>query len=424
MAYRSMMDEVDDSTAEQDDAAWAASGKPNPYGDISSRVPTPTFIGPEANDDQVDDGADEEAAMAVPPPAAPGGPDPRVRAAIQARSAPPPGAPPSAVPPIAADPAMAQYERDQAGLADFRTAKRGADQVSNFGRAFQQIAQGSNAPKDNGISAAMDTQNAGQLKSQEEDVDRRQKIVNAIEGRRSHEAIAKSNYSLRDAIQKQNMDVKNKRLETVNIGSANRLMSNPNIGKETTKLNAARSVQSLVDSIRSGELKDSKNIRNQLTNMIATIELGTPGGVSDRHEMGIDTLYTKLKDAESLLLSSPQSTIPGDYLKQLETEGNALGDRAAKNFKGLTDSILSGADLSGGEPDADPGQIHQLVRQRAGKFLSTNGYDPNTGERVGGSRHVTQQAESTYPKQVRKGGKVATVSSPQELQEASADGWQ
>ncbi len=232
-------------------------------------------------------------------------------------------------------------------------------------------------------------QGTGLLKSKEEDLDRRQRIVNAIEGRKSREAVAANTNQYRqmglearqgaaDAALKNKKD----RMDSMNIGRANTLYQNPNITKETTKLNAARSVQSLIDGIQSGELTDSKNIRNQLTNMIATIELGTPGGVADRHEMGIDNLYTRAKDLKGFLTSNPQKTIPPEYLTQLQSEADALGDRAAKNYIALKNSILANADLGGGNPDVDPGQIHKLLKQRSDTFLNSNGYDPESGART------------------------------------------
>jgi hypothetical protein len=172
------------------------------------------------------------------------------------------------------------------------------------------------------------------------------------------------------------------RIQSSNIRAANTILSDPNMKREQTKLNTSRSAQSLIDSINNGELTDSKNISKQLTNMISTIELGTPGGVGDRQAMGVDTLYSKLQGALGYLEGGPTSTIPKAYLDQLESEVHALGDRAAKNYKTMSDSILEGADLSAGQPDADVGQVYQLAKQRRDSMLKGSGYDPSTGDPI------------------------------------------
>lgn len=334
------------------------------------------------------------------------------------------------------DPLMQQYLAKEKDLQNFRQAQLGANGIANFGQAAAQAAQGANAPvQDNALFKNIQEQGKEMLKSNEEDVDRRQKVINAIEQRKSREGIASDNRASRESTARSNLsarqammkiaqdrfDAANQtrkdRLDSTNIGRASALLSNPNISRETTKLNAARSAQSLIDGINTGEIKGSKNIRNQLTNIIATIELGSAGGEGDRQAMGINNLYTKAKDALSYLDSSPEDTIPPKYMTQLETESHALGDRAAKNYKALSDSILSGADLSGGVPDADPGKIHQLIKQRRDMFLNGNGYNPDTGEKLG------KPKESAFPKQIKREGQIATVNSPEELREAMGEGW-
>lgn len=332
------------------------------------------------------------------------------------------------------DPLMTQYLAKEKDLDNFRGVQAQMNLNSNVGQAAAQAAQGAMTPStDTPLYKNMQDQGKEMLKSQEDDLHRRQQVVNAIEQRKSREGVAADNQASREGIAQSNLDARkammqlgqqrfdalnksrNDRLDAANIGRANALLSNPNITKETTKLNASRSAQALMDGINSGEIKDSKNIRNQLTNIIATIELGSAGGEGDRKGMGIDNLYTRSKDLLSFLESSPNKSIPPEYLTQLQSEANALGDRAAKNYKALTDSTLSGSDLSGGDPSVEPGKIHQLVKQRRDQFLTGNGYDPSSGSR--------NQKETAFPKQIKKGGQIATVNSPEELREAMAEGW-
>jgi hypothetical protein len=293
---------------------------------------------------------------------------------------------------------MQQYLKQQQDQNNFNQAKIQSDTNNNIAQSFAQMAQGANTPKENPVFKNISDQNSQMLNTKTKDLDRTRMVMNAIENRKAKEALAQKSNDIRNAsldVRKQALqnetNAKQERLNGMNISRANSLLQNSNLSKETTKLNAARSVQSLVDAVKNGDIKDSKNIRNQLTNMIATIELGTPGGVSDRHEMGIDTLYSKLKDIQGRITSSPQSTIPREYLDQLESESHALGDRAAKNYIALKNGVLSGADLSGGNPDSDPGKIHQLIRQRTDKFLNETGYNPETGERLNLSSSTQNQ---------------------------------
>lgn len=309
---------------------------------------------------------------------------------------PMPGAP-STGKDYANDPLMQQYEKEQKNLTEnrqnlFDQQDERAKAIA-FGQIGQQLARGSNSPDGaDDVTKTLSTlamnQPKDQLKSQEEDLDRRQKVVSSIEARQAREAVANNTNEYRKVglMMRQNqMDSanqsKNDRLSSLNIGKANALMNGGNLPKETTKLNAARNVQTLIDGIRSGEITDTKNVRAQLSNMIATIDFGTPGGVADRQAMGVDNLYSKLNDLKNKMTYDGKlsGTISPEYLSQLENEGHALGDRAAKNYAVGAQSILQGANLAGDDPDADPGQIHKLVTQRAKAFLTQNGYDPMTG---------------------------------------------
>lgn len=334
---------------------------------------------------------------------------------------------------MSGDPFMRDYEESQKKLDAYRQAKMGSDAITNAGQAAMIMAQGTNAKEAgalaNQLFTNMNRQGEGLLKSNDDDLDRRQKVLQAIEARKAREAGINATAAWREnaaqdrALQREQINQgRNDRLDAANIRTANNLLHDPNINKETTKLNAARSFQTLMDGIKSGEITDSKNIRNQLTNMISMIELGGGGSLADRQGMGIDNLYTRAKDFESFLSSNPKSTIPPKYLTQLASEANALGDRAAQNYKALTDAKLAGADLSGGDAGADPGRVHRLVSQTRDKFLSGNGYDPTTGRRIE-KKGMSVRDENTFPKTVRKGNQVADVANQKELEHANQEGW-
>jgi hypothetical protein len=95
---------------------------------------------------------------------------------------------------LASDPLMKDYQKSQDNVDEFRKAKLGADYINNLGSAFSQVAQGANAPKQNTeLYSNMQKQGAEALKSTEEDLDRRSKVMGAIEQRKSREGIAADN---------------------------------------------------------------------------------------------------------------------------------------------------------------------------------------------------------------------------------------
>lgn len=355
-----------------------------------------------------------------------------------------PEAPPVA-PPSSAPPDLSTYLPDQSVMAAIRARRdsdvatsdllRGATQigaslagakadVSTFDAAREQAnlrskeATEDQATKQKGVAAylkaktdkskaddlakhrsVIETQGADRLKAQE-------KAAAAQEmHRKTNEAMTKArlaNDSLRTQIAKQatefrgkGLALREKSIENATNGMVDRLMNGANTKKEIQKLTAASGAQSLIDEIRSGKLKDSKNIANQLTNLISTIEMGGPGDAQGRHEMGVDTAYTDMAALLQYYSGKPQSAIPTDLLNQLETEVGALGDRAAKNYKGITDASLAGADNSAVDPTGSPGELHARMLARQKKFLQGVGFDPETGERInkkGKSPHGTKLA--------------------------------
>lgn len=89
---------------------------------------------------------------------------------------------------LEADPLMQQYMKEKSDTDDFRKVKMQADHVSNLGQAFSQLAQGTNAPKENSVFKNIASQNQDLLGSKEKDLDRRRKVMDAIENRKVREA--------------------------------------------------------------------------------------------------------------------------------------------------------------------------------------------------------------------------------------------
>lgn len=99
------------------------------------------------------------------------------------------------------DPLMQQYDQKEKDLQGFRQAQMQANAMNNIGQSFAQAAQGANAPVQNtALYKNIEDQNKIVSKGAEEDLDRRQKVTNAIEQRKSREQIAGDSQALRGQI--------------------------------------------------------------------------------------------------------------------------------------------------------------------------------------------------------------------------------
>lgn len=306
-----------------------------------------------------------------------------------------------AVQPQVAPDAMADYNKQSQVARAIRDRLSSQNADANMGRALAQLASaGSSVPVDDSLYDSIIKQNDARAAAEEKDLGTRASVMRYMQQAKMRQAgldqqkkIAEDRLNFQKDSDAKHLkatndrtqairDAAGSRLDNSNIRTANSIIKDTNVAKEVNKLNASRSVQTLVDHIKDGSITDSKGIRTQLTNLIATIEMGGPGAHADRAAMGFDTIYTRVKDALNFLDSSPGKTIPQEYLAQLEQEGQALGDRAAKNYHALLESKLSGADLSNNNPDVDPGKVYKLVKQQKEKFLSENGYDPVSGNPI------------------------------------------
>lgn len=281
--------------------------------------------------------------------------------------------------------------------------KAKSDFMGNLGQSFNQLAMGANKPQANPVFQNMSHQGESLATRATHDEDRRARVKQKIAELQTKSAIADISQNNRTKAQENkdrdyelrkkalevaqnrfetNQKDKQDRLSSMNISRANQLLKDPSISQEMTKINAAEGVKELINKVKSGELVDGESVRNQITNLITKIEQGGGGSVEDRKHMGIDNFHTRLSNLESSLLNKPISSISPEFLKQLDDEASALGDKAALNYFRMANSALSGADLSGGNPDVDPGKVHQLAKQRVTSLLNQYGYDPETGARV------------------------------------------
>ncbi len=301
-------------------------------------------------------------------------------------------------------------EQGQNDVADIRRAGMHANSQANIiGALSQAAAGGSKAGDTPALYGNLVNQNQGIVQGAISDSAQRLAVQKAIEANQTKLAGANiaagakenvANIGAGAGIQKANIGAEGRNAQTEaykertgtmgqvagarqgnqDIRTGNMAFKDSDITQSRTKMAASSALNNLIEGIKNHEITDSKNVRNQLTNMLTTIEQNGGGTGHDRANMGIDSLYGRIQDLGSFVESKPLSSIPPEYLDQIQTEGNALGTRAAQNFKNATDAKLSGADLSGGDPSKDPGRTHQLMKQNQQQFLKSTGFDPETAQ--------------------------------------------
>lgn len=312
-------------------------------------------------------------------PALPSGPAPVIP--FPGPSVPPPSSPAPSLPPAAAAAVPASDDSDDADRVpavndDFIKAMAQSNGILGVGQGISRASYGASAPVSDAPFFSNQQHGNDRLASiNGQNQQQRQAIFNAIQNRKLQQSTNAQNILLRQQAlgaqidnnkanqnlkqqglglqdknigikatgQAQNNALKNQQVNIRAGNAANTLMNSSPIQMETNKLGAASNAQALIQGIRSGSVVGSKNIGNQLTNLINRIEMGGPGAVSDRQAAGVQTLYGKLQGAKSYLTGKPTDTIPNDYLDQLDAETQALGQRALTNYKNLTDSAIAGA---------------------------------------------------------------------------------
>ncbi len=141
----------------------------------------------------------------------------------------------------------------QKDIDQFRGRKQEMDRASNIGQIAAQAARGSSTPEaSDGLYKNLNLQSNQLLKSKEEDLDRRQKIMAAIEGRKSRETIAAGNQQLREALSAANQaqktnsrGIQTKRL----LGQTEQQLRNDPIAKASeTNLASLQKSQAVLDN--------------------------------------------------------------------------------------------------------------------------------------------------------------------------------
>lgn len=145
-----------------------------------------------------------------------------------------------------------------------------------------------------------------------------------------------------------------------------------NTKDEVGRIQSADRVMSIINAVKNGALIDSNTIRNTITNdvSILAMPIGSRGTLSDREKTAINTLSTKLKDAEVFLSDNPTKTIPPKMLAQLESEINLLKDKYVKALEQKTKSLKAGTNDE---------TAKELFDARAGEFINQSEHKDDMG---------------------------------------------
>lgn len=155
-------------------------GYPQPEDQISPRVAIPDFSSSQRTSQPLTSSPGGAPGQGVPPRNA-------VRQAINQRVSS--RSPSYTRQDLMNDPLADLYNEDQDRLQSLRKAAIGSNAISNIGEGFSQLSRGVAPPQDSKVPLLMNQQNQGLLEGLTSDVGRREKIMNAIEQRKSRESI-------------------------------------------------------------------------------------------------------------------------------------------------------------------------------------------------------------------------------------------
>ena len=311
---------------------------------------------------------------------------------------------------LSVDPEMQQYETQQAEVDKQRHAMIGANQALAAGQLGAQLATGGQSQYHDSGAAAM-TQKAGSemLKGKEEDMDRRQKIMNAIEARKTRETGRAESAANRAAamqmIQSNKMGTEQDKAYTAMRHDLESFRGNQAAQQAALKIQNADTALAIVKN------KDPNTLSTQDLNLLAN-EMGklASGGVPGEHgvqAMMPNNLQTKYAEMQSFLLSKPSDAQAGEYIKRNMAYLDEMKQVAQSTLGNYRANIAKG--------------YKNRVKPEDYASAST---DYGFGEQPQAAQKMSAGAESTFPKQVRKDGHMATVSSQAELDEARKEGFQ
>jgi hypothetical protein len=312
-----------------------------PYSSVSDREPLESLgldsesdpgvdLGDETEDDIVDS-LPSNAAAPIPPSS----PREAVAAAIAKRRAP------VGSNPVLDDPLMKSFNDDQKELNSLRDTKIRADFIGNLGQSFSQLAQGSNTPKPNqNLYASLGNQNDSMIDAGQKMIDRKSRVMQAIQARRSQEAIAANRAQTQKQIHDDNVDLRRTLAQNAQGSRQERVQAKAD--KETTdrfdrlnsKLNAdlasgrtvfgtaARTKQSVenAEALLNGEVDpnnlDSRQVYELSKVLDRILSQGSPS-ISGTEHLSPDTARQWLAKKLEYVTNERQGAQAGNFVKSI-----------------------------------------------------------------------------------------------------------
>jgi hypothetical protein len=293
-------------------------------------------------------------------------------------------------PSIESDPMMQQYLKNKSELDDAQLAKIESDRITNLGQSFSQLAQGTNAPKDNPVFKSIQGQNTELLGSKEKDQDLRRKVMDAIEARNSRESIAKDNRLSRQTIvDSLNKDRALKRDELSSHKVDQQVNKWANALKDDLDPNKARGGnmsfnQKKVDQAErlEGLIKDSSgNISNLDSRQVEELAIG---------------LNSMLSNSSSSAVSQVEALVPKTAL------GNAskLKEWLTNNPTGMNQMafVKRMADTVTREKTIASNQIKKAQKQRLSAYSKFKDADPDQYNQILNAYGLNENPDDAEPK--------------------------
>lgn len=220
-------------------------------------------------------------------------------------------------------PEMERYEQDLGELQNLRELKMGMDQASNMGLIAQQAAQGSNAPTpNNALSQNMAKQSQSMLSSKEGDLDRRQKIMAAIERRKGTQALRDSVNSNRQAAAQTAAQTRLDKQDTDRFDRMGKTITSEVASGRSTLGTAAKVKQSIenAEALIQGALDPNELDARQVYELAKVLDrVLSQGGttVAGAEHLDIDTARKRLGKQIEFFTNKRQGAGAGDFVKNI-----------------------------------------------------------------------------------------------------------
>lgn len=305
-------------------------------------------------------------------------------------------------PPLENDPLLQSFDKNQAQVQDLRKAQMQANSLTNIGQAISQAAQGANAPvQDNSLFKNIEDQNKTLSRGAEDDLRQRQRVIQAIESRHWHEAtpgsLATRVQTANDRHDRLLSGLDNKiqgdeilkpaQINLESLNKSSRILNDTSLPLTPQSLADAQQDITSALSLRPNALTEGKIKRTEMD--AASLEIANLIQKYGNAPVDVRKIAPKLVEQVQKL----NNVLVDDYT---DTVNNRLTQRV-NSQKTLISDPSAGARLDK--------YLQQNLRQK---------------------RQSAPSSDNSFPKQVRnvQTGKIATVTTADELKEANDEGFQ